>query len=100
MITGFALPQQVTCVSVKESTFSRLEISWDIVSGADGYVIYEQTESGSWKVIKKITNGVVQRYRTRAGEGKHRYSVRAFRLDENKMYYGERSQTVIFPKDL
>lgn len=100
VITGFALPQKVTGVSVKESTSSRLEISWNVVLGADGYVIYEQTESGSWKVIKKITNGMVQRYRTRAGEGEHRYSVRAFRLNENKMYYGERSQTVIFSKDL
>lgn len=100
VITGFALPQKVTGVSVKESTSSRLEICWNVVSGADGYVIYEQTESGSWKVIKKITNGIVQRYRTRAGEGEHRYSVRAFRLNENKMYYGERSQTAIFSKDL
>lgn len=100
VITGFALPQKITGVSVKESTFSRLEISWNAISGADGYVIYEQTGSGSWKVIKKITNGMMQRYRTRAGEGEHRYSVRAFRLDENKMYYGERSQTVIFSKDL
>lgn len=100
VITGFALPQKVTGVSVKESTSSRLEISWNVVSGADGYVIYEQTESGSWKVIKKITNGMAQRYRTRAGEGEHRYSVRAFRLNENKMYYGERSQTVKFSKDL
>ena len=100
VITGFALPQKVTGVNVKESTSSRLEICWNVVSGADGYVIYEQTESGSWKVIKKITNGIVQRYRTRAGEGEHRYSVRAFRLNENKMYYGERSQTAIFSKDL
>ncbi len=95
-ITGFTLPQKVTGVSVNESTASRLEIFWDTVLGADGYVIYEQTDSGSWKVIKKITNNSVQSYRTRAGEGEHRYSVRAFRMNGDALYYGERSETSVF----
>lgn len=91
VVSGFALPQKVENTKAERLADGRVEFSWTSVEGADGYVIYEQNESGKWKVVKKIVGDATE-YKKRVDEGSHTYSIRAFREKDGKLYYGERSQ--------
>ncbi|MCD8077055.1 MAG: fibronectin type III domain-containing protein [Lachnospiraceae bacterium] len=41
-------------VSAKGTSYSKITVTWKAVSGADGYVVYRKTSSGSWKSVKVI----------------------------------------------
>lgn len=60
-------------------------ISWNKVSGAEGYRVYRRTESQNWKCIKDVKN-TVSSYKDTAVEGitAYEYSVRAYRVVNGK----------------
>ena len=68
-------------LSVKQSSKTSVTLSWDKVSGADGYEIYRKTGAdGTYKKIKTITSGKTVTYKNKEltlGK-KYYYKVRAF----------------------
>lgn len=68
-------------LSVKQSSKTSVTLSWDKVSGADGYEIYRKTgKDGEYKKIKTITSGKTVTYKNKelSFGKKYYYKVRAF----------------------
>ena len=68
-------------LSVKQDSKTSVTLSWDKVSGADGYEIYRKTgKDGTYKKIKTITSGKTVSYKNKEltfGK-KYYYKVRAY----------------------
>ena len=72
----------------------KVTLKWNKVTGASGYAIYSKTGKGKWKLIKTLHNGSKTSYKLKGKAGrKYTYKVRAFRNVENKVIYGEYSNT-------
>lgn len=62
--------------------FVRQSGNWDVVqwnqsSGADGYLFYRKTESGSWKLVKEL-KAKTTKIRVKRSPGERSYRIRAF----------------------
>ncbi len=58
-----------------------LQITWNAVSGAKGYVVYRKDGDGFYSVIKNITNGTTTTYKdttAKTNGQKYTYAVRAY----------------------
>lgn len=64
-------------------------LSWNKISGAQGYRIYRTLSSeGEYKAIKTLTSGTQVKYSDQKLEpGTYGYKVRAFRKEANKNFY-------------
>lgn len=83
--------------SVTGVDYRTLEIKWNKVDGADGYVIYcSETKDGTYKVIKTITSGNTLSYQnsSRVPGVTYYYEIRAYRMVDGKKAYGEYSPVV------
>lgn len=77
--------------SVKTSSaYSKIKVSWKAVTGANGYVVYRSTSSGSgYKAVKTITNGKTVSYTDTSVKFNktYYYKVRAYRTVSGKKVY-------------
>lgn len=72
----------------------KVTLKWNKVQGASGYEIYSKTGKGKWKLVKTVRNGSKTSYKLKGKAGKkYTYRVRAFQKVENKVIYGQYSNT-------
>ena len=84
---------QVTGLVSKAGSFNRSILSWEEVTGADGYKIWRQTYGSSkWKTITDSAkeDGYIDET-TSCSKG-YRYKVRAYRLVNNKKVWGKKTK--------
>lgn len=81
-------------LKVKQSSKTSVSLSWDKISGADGYEIYRKTgKDGTYKKIKTITSGKTVAYKNTGltlGK-KYYYKVRAYDKTGSKTVKGKYS---------
>lgn len=67
-------------VSVKVYSSGYNKISWNAVSGAEGYLVYRKTASGKWKLLSTIKNGKTVCYTDKkiSPNTVYEYTVRAW----------------------
>ena len=72
----------------------KVTLKWNKVKGASGYEIYCKTGKGKWKLVKTLNKGSKASYKLKGKAGKkYTYKVRAFQKVENKVIYGQYSNT-------
>lgn len=78
------------------STKSGVSVKWSKVTGAEGYIVYRKTESGSYKRIKVIDDASKVSYKDKSAKKgtKYSYKVRAFYSKTRSDYSRVRSVTV------
>ena len=79
------------------ASYNSNKITWDKVSGANGYVVYRSTsKDGSYSACKTITSGSSLSHTDNSlATGKtYYYKVRAYRTVDNKKVYGGYSSVV------
>lgn len=82
---------KVDGLKVTSADFNKLKISWNQVSGANGYEIYRATsKTGSYYKVGTVTSGSTKTYTNsiqKTGQNYY-YKVRAYRTVENQKVYG------------
>ena len=67
----------IVCLALPEftvkATTSGVKISWDKVSGAEGYKIMRKVKGGSWKTIKTVSSSTTSYTDKSASSGKYNY---------------------------
>lgn len=72
----------------------KVTLKWNKVKGASGYEIYCKTGKGKWKLVKTLHKGSKASYKLKGKAGKkYTYKVRVFQKVENKVIYGQYSNT-------
>ncbi len=102
--TGYALdtyfkliPDKVLDVKVEESTTSSTSISWRVMEGATGYVVYRYNPStkGYAKIATLKGKGKTSYTDKNLGESKeYKYKIRAYGTIANKNFYGDYSDPI------
>lgn len=85
---------QKPAVSVKKINSTTKRVSWNKISGAQGYKIYRATsKSGKYKLVKKVTKGSTVAWRDKSlkKNKKYYYKVKAYRVVKGKAVYGSTS---------
>lgn len=74
---------------------SSVRLSWNAVSGADGYII-KQYKNGSWVRVAKLTNGSTVQHSigSLAAGTAYNFKVTAYKVVGGKAYYSASSDTV------
>ena len=86
-------PAKVTKLTVT-SKKKKVTLKWNKVKGASGYEIYCKTGKGKWKLVKTLNKGSKASYKLKGKAGKkYTYKVRVFQKVENKVIYGQYSNT-------
>ena len=94
---ALAIPEKTVLSKVQSWGSQTLKISWEKVSGASGYQIYQRSsKTGPWKQVTQIANGNTTSYlHGNLTSGRtYDYVVRAYRTVKNKKYIGANSNTV------
>ena len=80
--------------SAVSSSYNSVRLTWERVSGADGYYVYHKTSGNLWKQIKDITSGsTVSCTDTGLKCGtKYTYTVKAYFKKEKEKVFGEYSR--------
>lgn len=67
-----------------------VQVTWNQVAGADGYIVYRKTTSGKWATLAKISGRNVENYtdNTKLAAGTYYYTVRAYCLNNGTYTYG------------
>lgn len=75
-----------------------LYVSWDKVTGATGYKIYELKENGNWKVLTTVKAKSKGNFaHNESVKGKVTWKIRAYYKDKNgKVHYGALSDKMTF----
>ena len=72
----------------------KVTLKWNKVKGASGYEIYCKTGKGKWKLVKTLNKGSKASCKLKGKAGKkYTYKVRVFQKVENKVIYGQYSNT-------
>ena len=72
----------------------KVTLKWNKVKGASGYEIYCKPRKGKWKLVKTLNKGSKASYKLKGKAGKkYTYKVRVFQKVENKVIYGQYSNT-------
>ncbi|MGN1340875.1 MAG: hypothetical protein ACI4WS_11330 [Oscillospiraceae bacterium] len=88
---SFKIIPGTTSVSVKNSD-GKLNLSWNKVTGADGYQINYSTDGKSFKTLATVS---ANSYSTsKLGAGNYQFKVRAYKKVNGKTYYGGFSSNV------
>ena len=87
-----ALKLSIPTVSMKNTT-NGITVSWDKISGANGYYVYRKESGGSYKVIATIKSGSTVSYSDTAVKSNNNvaytYTVRAFNGSTKSYYTGK-----------
>lgn len=88
-------PSTPTAFKMALNSSSSVRLSWNKVSGANGYII-EQYKNGAWSRVTKITNPTTTVYSVKslAGGTTFKFRIRAYAMDGSKAYYSPYSTTL------
>lgn len=87
-------PAQISTCTVKSQDYRTIKISWNKVSGSNGYYLYQSTKkNGSYKKVKTLKKGSLTSCKiTGLTSGKtYYYKVCAYRTAHGKKYCGSKS---------
>lgn len=77
-------------VTVKETSYNKIKITWNKVKDADGYRVCRKTSSGDWKLLKDVSPTVTSYTDKTAVTGtKYYYTVRGYCMVDGKMKKGD-----------
>ncbi len=88
---------RVTGVAAKSAGYNSAKITWNRVSGADGYYVYRKTSAnGSFSALKKLTSGGTLSYTDRnlTSNKVYYYKVVAYKNNGSSITKGTSSVTV------
>lgn len=93
VLTATTLPAQVKNIEMNAQTSTTLDFSWDEVSGATGYRIYQyDADTEAYKVLKTITTGETGYLAENLlSAQEYRFKVRAYKKLGSKTYWGTTS---------
>ena len=74
------LPGTPKLIKLTAPDYQSLKLTWDAVSGADGYRVYRKESGGSWKRIKDDYTNTAYTDSTAVTGTTYYYTVRAYRL--------------------
>lgn len=86
-------PGQVTGVSLKRTSGTAVELSWNEVSEAKGYAVYMKTDKGKYKLIKSTKATKLNKSGLVIGNSYY-FKVRAYKNVKGKKVYGPYSDVV------
>ena len=88
-----AIPSTPVLQSVNMAAYNKLRITWNKVSGCEGYVIYRsESENGTYSVLKSVTQATATNYVNIVKDSTvYYYKVRAFVTVNGKKVYGDYS---------
>lgn len=92
VVSGYNTVKQLFLATPKlssvKNTASGVKITWNKVSGAEGYKVYRKTGSGSWKLLKTTTNNSSFTYtdKTASSGKKYSYTVKAYNAKTYSAY--------------
>ena len=84
-------------VSAKSNSYNSIKLTWNKLSGVNGYEIYISTsKNGKYSLKKNITSASISSYtNTSLITGKtYYYKIRAYKISNNKKIYGNFSSIV------
>lgn len=85
-------PSMKTSATVTSST---IKISWEKVSGADGYYVYRRAStSDSWKRVKTITSSSTTSFKDTERSGRYYYCVAAYKTVSGTKYTSLKSDAI------
>lgn len=95
ILTAKATVMAPTMDTRVDATKSTIEISWDKVSGADGYYVYRRAStSDSWERIKTITSGSTTSFKDTSRSGRYYYCVAAYKTVNGTKYVSLKSEAI------
>lgn len=90
-------PAQVNNLQSTQITRENIELTWDKVDGAAGYLVYKSTDNGNlYMPVKEITSGDITTYQDKEIQlnATYMYQVRAYMLSENEIFFGDNSEAL------
>ncbi|MGN0475744.1 MAG: fibronectin type III domain-containing protein [Ruminococcus sp.] len=96
-IIGTAYPAQAQTVAVKSLSYNSTEVMWKSVEGASGYNVYrKKATEKSYKLIGTLSGRTNVRYIDNSAQCgiEYNYTIKAFRTESNKNYYGPASKVM------
>ncbi len=94
IVTGKTALPAPTMKKTVNVTNNSIEISWEKVSGANGYYIYRKSTSGSFSRIATVTSGSTLTYTDKKASAAYSYKVRAYRTISGTKYSGYDSEII------
>ena len=86
-VTVATVPAATTVYKMKTISYSRINIYWKAVSGADGYRIYRREKNGGWKgVADRDSSRKALADMTVSGGKTYQYCVRPYKVAGGKKY--------------
>ena len=76
------------------ATGSTIKVSWNKVSYANGYYVYQKKVGGTWKKVGTVKGNSTFSYKDKTSAGVYLYSVKAYRTVNGKNVLGERSESI------
>lgn len=81
-------------VSVKSSSYNKIKIAWEKVSGASGYRVYRKEAGGSWQKLANVSSSTVSYTDSKAVTGvTYYYTVRSHRIIDGTKIWGRYDKT-------
>ncbi len=95
-ISLYTKPGKVSIVKATPSTYNSNKVTWNKVSGADGYEVYRATsKTGTYSLRKTTSKDTLYYTNTSLSTGKtYYYKVRAYKLVDGDKKYGDFSSVV------
>lgn len=89
-ISGKPVPASPKLKDLTKKSGTSLQLTWEKVSGASGYVVYRKNSSGKWEKIKTITKPSILSFTDKGLKKgtKYTYTVKAYRTVNEKKVYG------------
>ena len=94
LVKAKPVPSTAVINSVKNLSGKKVQLKWNKVAGASGYVIYRAaSKTGKYTLVKNITSGSTLTYtNTGLTKGKtYYYKIKAYRIVDGKKVYGSLS---------
>ena len=86
-VTGQKTPAKVTLSKIKNNNSGQVNLTWEKVSGADGYRVYRKTSGESWTKLKDVTSTSITDKTGKMGVT-YSYTVRAYKKVKDKLVLG------------
>lgn len=96
-VTKIATPK---LLSISSSSSTKVTITWEPISGVDGYKIYYTTNGTKWKGLKNIADPSAASYTHKSAVAgiPHTYTVKAYTKDENTVSGCDKKGLTVTPK--
>lgn len=96
VISGKTVPAAPVMNTSSSSTSDSIKISWDKVSGADGYYVYRRYHTSStWKLVKTVTSGSTTSCNVKDVSGKYYFRVKAYVTADGSKHSGPYGEEII-----